>query len=172
MTTFLPLLQHSTLYGLLMSAALMALMLLSMVWNPAIWAGDYPPDIKAKVGPPDARTQKQKKLITLPFFGIMLAGFGLAVAALPAAGLAVNFANAFVVGFVMALVFNLVDLLLIDWVVFVTWQPRLIVLPGTEGMAGYRDYAFHFRAFLKGLVFCLVAALLVGAIAAGVQAIF
>lgn len=23
-------------------------------------------------------------------------------------------------------------------------------LPGTEGMAGYRDYSFHFRQFLRG----------------------
>jgi len=31
-------------------------------------------------------------------------------------------------------------------------QPRFIVLlPGTEGMAGYRDYRFHFRRFLHGI---------------------
>lgn len=149
----------------------MAIMLVSMAWNPAIWAGDYPPDIKAGVGPPDARTQRQKKLIALPFLGVMLAAFTAVVATLPAAGIAINFANAFVAVCAMALVFNLVDLLIIDWLVFVTWQPRLIVLPGTEGMAGYRDYGFHFRAFLKGLVFCLIVALLAGAITAGVQAI-
>jgi len=31
-------------------------------------------------------------------------------------------------------------------------QPQLIDLLGTEGMAGYKDYGFHLRAFLKGLV--------------------
>ncbi len=32
----------------------------------------------------------------------------------------------------------------------------MMVLPGTEGMAGYRDYRFHFIGFLKGLGFCAV----------------
>jgi len=31
-------------------------------------------------------------------------------------------------------------------------------------MPGYRDYRFHFVGFLKGLVFCLVASLVVAAI--------
>jgi hypothetical protein len=63
--------------------------------------------------------------------------------------------------FVMLMVFNLVDLLVLDWLIFVTIRPRIIVLPGTEGMEGYRDYGFHFRAFLKGVVESLVASLLV-----------
>jgi hypothetical protein len=49
------------------------------------------------------------------------------------------------------LVFNAVDLLILDWLVFATLRPRIVVLPGTEGAQGYGDYGFHFRAFLKGL---------------------
>lgn len=36
--------------------------------------------------------------------------------------------------------------------VFVTLQPCFVVLPGTEGLQGYRDYGFHFRQFLKRVV--------------------
>ena len=44
------------------------------------------------------------------------------------------------------MIFNLVDLILLDWLLFTYIQPRFVVLPGTEGLAGYRDYWFHFRA--------------------------
>jgi hypothetical protein len=32
-----------------------------------------------------------------------------------------------------------------------TPKPKFMILPGT-GMAGYRDYKFHFRKFLNGIV--------------------
>jgi len=54
--------------------------------------------------------------------------------------------------------------LVLDWLIFCTIQPRRIVLPGTEGMAGYRDYRFHFIGFLKGLSFCSVGGLFVAGV--------
>jgi hypothetical protein len=44
-----------------------------------------------------------------------------------------------------------------------------MVLPGTEGMAGYRDYRFHFLGFLKGLRFNAVVGLLIAILWAGIQ---
>jgi hypothetical protein len=48
---------------------------------------------------------------------------------------------------------------------------RLIVLPGTEGAQGYRDYGFHFRAFLKGVAGSLVASLLIAGVASVINAV-
>jgi hypothetical protein len=62
--------------------------------------------------------------------------------------------------FVVLVVFNAVDVLILDWLVFVTLRPKIVVLPGTEGAEGYGDYGFHFRAFLKGLAGSSVASLL------------
>ena len=45
-------------------------------------------------------------------------------------------------------------------------QPGFVVLPGTEGMAGYEDYAFHFRAFLVGLAGSLVLSLIIAGVTA------
>jgi hypothetical protein len=70
----------------------------------------------------------------------------------------------------MLMVFNLVDLLVLDWLIFVTIQPRIIVLPGTEGMEGYRDYGFHFRAFLKGVAGSLIAGLIVAGVVVVIDA--
>ncbi|MDW6058501.1 hypothetical protein SAZ11_11010 [Streptomyces sp. FXJ1.4098] len=35
--------------------------------------------------------------------------------------------------------------MVLDWRLFCRVQPRFMVLPGTEGMPEYRDYAFHVR---------------------------
>jgi len=72
----------------------------------------------------------------------------------------------FLSAFTTLLVFNIFDLLILDWLIFNTIQPRMIILPDTEGMAGYKDYAFHFHGFLIGVVFCLVGALITAGFAA------
>jgi hypothetical protein len=69
------------------------------------------------------------------------------------------------------LVFNTVDVLILDWLVFVTLRPGIVVLPGTEGAEGYRDYGFHFRAFLKGLAGSLVGSLMVAGMTTAIMAI-
>jgi hypothetical protein len=73
----------------------------------------------------------------------------------------VSFLPAFAFSGITLLVFNLFDLLILDWLFFCTIQPRSMVLPGTEGMAGYRNYRFHFIGFLKGLGFTVIGSLLV-----------
>lgn len=156
------LLQHSLIYGLILTALLMVIMLASLAWNPAIWAGDYPPDIKARFGPLDARTQRQRWIVAAPFFLLLIGVPTAAVLALPAAGVSLSFMTVAACAFGVVFVFNLFDLLVLDWLLFVTWQPRWIVLPGTAGMAGYRDYGFHFRGFLIGLTLCAFAGLVAG----------
>ncbi len=171
MSPLLPLLQHGLVYGLILSGVIIAITLVSARINPAIFAGDYPPDIKAKFGPLDARAERQKKVVALVLFAAILGTLGWMVAAMPLAGLTPTFATVFAAAFVAAFTFNLIDLLILDWLVFVTWRPRVIVLPGTEGLAGYGDYGFHFRGFLIGLVFCLAAGLLTALTASGLAAL-
>ncbi len=46
-------------------------------------------------------------------------------------------------------VVNLADVVVVDWLFFMTLLRGRVVLPGTEGLAGYNDYFFHFkRSFL------------------------
>lgn len=51
---------------------------------------------------------------------------------------------------------------------FVWIRPRFLILPGTEGMAGYDNYAFHWTAFLRGsagvVVVSVITASLVSAL--------
>jgi len=69
------------------------------------------------------------------------------------------------------MVFNVFDLLVLDWLLFCTIQPRFMALPGTEGMAAYGDYGFHAVGFLKGTVFSLVAGSLTAGLWMGAQSL-
>ena len=62
------------------------------------------------------------------------------------------------------------DLVILDWLIFVTIQPSFIVIPGTEGMAGYKDYWFHFEVSFLGLT-QWVSVLVGGLVLAGLSMI-
>ena len=158
------LLQNGLVFGLVLSLVIgIGFSGLALV-NPEIWLKDYPPDIQARFGPASQKAQRQRNFFGIPIFGLMLA---ILVAALIRLGIAkgapLNFIEAFLTIFIVMMVFNLVDLLVLDWLLFIAIRPRLVILPGTEGSKGYKDYGFHLRAFFKGTI----GSLLISAIAAG-----
>ena len=162
-TSILP---HSLNFGAIY-AAVLALIIVGSAWfNAEMWLNDYPPDVKAKFGPMSERTKRQRNWLTLLVFPVMLGGPLVAVWQLGEQVGDVGFAAAFLCVFIVLFLFNLVDLLLLDWLLFIVIQPRFTILPGTEGMAGYHDYAFHFRGFLIGLIFCLVGGIILGGVGA------
>jgi hypothetical protein len=58
--------------------------------------------------------------------------------------------------------FSLFDLLVLDWWLFYTWTPKFLVLPGTDGLPGYKDFRPHLKAQLTtgNLIIAVFAALL------------
>ena len=165
------LLRHSLFYGAILSVAMSFTFLTLLVWNPEVWVGDYPPDIQEKFGPMSDKAQRLKRLVGPPVILLFLAVVGLAMVQWTGThAVPMTFMEAFLSSFLIFSLFNLVDLLILDWLLFVTIQPRLIILPGTEGMAGYKDYAFHFYAFLKGLVASVLVSLIVAGVVWGIQA--
>jgi hypothetical protein len=164
--TFWPVIRHALLYGGVLSAVL-SMLLLGLLWmNPEILLNDYPPDIQEKHGPMSDRSKRQR----LPV-AILLGAVGLGIVILSFSAVRANgggkirFLTAFVHLFVMLSVFNVVDLLLLDWPL-VAIVPSFMVLPGTEGSAGYKDYWFHFRGFLIGVVLIVAASVLLAGVAA------
>jgi len=63
--------------------------------------------------------------------------------------------------FGVAFSFNLVDWIILDWLLFCTIQPKFMIIPGSEGMPGYKNYFIHFRGFLIGSVISLFGALII-----------
>jgi hypothetical protein len=161
-----PIIRHALAYGVLLSGVL-SILLIGTLWvNPEIMLKDYPPDIQAKYGPMSERSRRQR----LPV-GMLLGSIVLGIVAISFPGVPRNtngdipFWAAFVHLFVMFSVFNLVDLLVIDWPI-VAMGPGFIVLPGTEGLAGYKDYWFHFHGFLVGTVLIFVTSGLIAGVVA------
>ena len=158
---------HALLYGVILSGVLFTLILGLVRINPEIMLKDYPPDIQAKYGPMSERSKRQRIpgaiLVIVVLFGIVILSFQ-DLGTDPQGDL--SFFTTFVHLFVMFSVFNLLDWLVLDWLIVVTIRPSFIILPGTEGLAGYADYRFHFRGFLIGTVITLVTSILVAAVVA------
>lgn len=154
--------------GSLLSLSLAALISLTFYINPEIWVHDYPPDIQEKFGPKSDKARRQTKLAAIPFFLLLI---GLVIRS----NLVLKKENGGVLPFRMAflntygqfLYFWLFDLVIMDWLVFVTLQPSGIVLPGTEGAAGYDDYGFHLKAALPALPLTILPSLLIAALTYG-----
>jgi hypothetical protein len=160
------LITHSLLYGGYLSIAMSILIMGSLLYNPEIWLHDFPKDIQEKYGPPSKKSIRQRNLFAFPFMAIF---FGILIAAvwtLPAAiGATPTFFQLAFSIFIVFMVFNLADLLILDWLIGIVLRPKFWVLPGTEGLHGYTDYSFHFKGFLKGTVGGLAGALVIGGIA-------
>jgi hypothetical protein len=149
--TTLALFLQSLSYGLMYSLILAVSFLLLARVNPEAWLNDYPPDIKAKYGAMSAKANRVRLVFGIPIMIFML-GFPFFVIIQLTQINPLTFWQVFGILLTLFTFFNLFDLLIIDWLVFNTIQPRFMVLPGTEGMAGYKDYGFHFRASLKGQI--------------------
>lgn len=154
------LLEHSLSYGLLLSVCSATVLLVSAWLKPESMVDDYPPDIRERYGPMSPAARRHKKLVSLPFGAVLVGILALSIYTLEE----ITFMTVFVNMAVMLTMFNLVDLLVLDWLLFNTMRPRFMVLPGTEGMAGYGDYGFHFRQFLKGTIGSLLGSVVLAAL--------
>ena len=153
------LLLHSLYYGLILSALLLGVIMAAALLQRAVPASVASPDVAAPANSPEVEARRQRKRLALPVLLAIVGTLTAAVWTLPAAGITPGFATVFACGFLVAFVFNLFDLLVIDWLLIVAWHPSWFVPPGTVGDAANRTYRFHFMGFLKGLGFCLIAGL-------------
>lgn len=136
--------------GTILSVLLTIVVFGSICVNPLLWIGDYPPDIQAAVGSVDIPIGQ--KLVAGVLFLCIVVGVVLHSNArlrrrddgeLP-------FLTAFIHSALLLFFFAVWDLLVLDWLIFVTIQPGFVVIPGTEGLAGYKDYWFHFQVSFLG----------------------
>jgi hypothetical protein len=127
--------------------------------NPEMWINDYPPYIKAKYGPMSEDSNRLRMILSIPVMVFMI-GFPFFVIVQLAQSTALTFWQVFGSLFFLYTFFNLFDMVIMDWLIFCTIQPSLFVLPGTEGIAAYKDYGFHLRASLKGQILLTLVSLI------------
>ena len=152
-------------HGGLLSLIASLIIIFSLKANPRMWLQNYTEEIQAQVPPKTKKEERQGLLVGIPFllflFGIPLASTFLFETQ---SGGEVSYLLLAAHAFGVSMVFNLVDLLLLDWLMFCVVTPDFLVIPGTEGAAGYHDYGYHFRAFLTGTLISIVAGLVFGAL--------
>lgn len=142
------------------ASLLLSAIIFAMSWvNPRLMLRSYPKDVKAAVPPQTPAEKRQTFYWGIPFW-LGLLGFPLA-AALSVKTLHSSPFEIFLSAAGVLFLFNLVYWLILDWFIVCTITPRFMVLPGTEGMVGYKNYGMHFRGFLIGTVLAVVIGLLI-----------
>lgn len=143
-------------------AAMSALILIPLYVNAEIGMNDYPPDIKEKFGPMSEKAKKQGMIMAIPFFFIMIGGIVWSNSRLKKVNNGrLSLKHAFINAFSLILSGWFFDLTILDWLMFVKITPDFVVLPGTEGMAGYDDYGFHLREHMRALPFLAISAFII-----------
>lgn len=142
-------------HGIVASVGLTFALLIIGLKNPRLMLQDYPLSIRQSVSPKTATEKRQTIWYGLPFLLIMF-GYPLIVGAHFALRNDWQFWQILTFTWGMTLFFNVYDLLILDWLLFCFITPKMVVIPGTEGNEGYKDYWFHFVGFLKGIGITLV----------------
>ena len=138
--------------GTILSVLLSIIIYGSIYVNPAIGIGNYPPDIQAAVGDSVDVPPVQMIVVSLLFFGVTIGVVLYSNARLRQQNDGeMSFLAAFINSALLLFFFAVWDLVILDWLIFVTIQPDFVVIPGTEGLAGYKDYWFHFQVAFLGL---------------------
>ncbi len=136
------------IYGVPASLVLLALILAMLCYNPRLLLQDYPKDVRAAV-PPKTPEEKRQSASWAAVLLLLLIAFPM-LAAFSTKAAHQGFPSIFLTAFGIGFLCNLVDWLILDWLIVCTITPAFLVIPGTEGMADYKNYAMHFREFLVG----------------------
>jgi len=136
--------RDGVLFSVVASTCLIAL----LRFNPRIFLRHYPREIR-KIVPPKSEKERQLSILLGLLIGVPLASALVwRVATLGSHSFWELFAYAFGVLFI----FNLVDLLVLDWLIVCWLEPRWVILPGTEHVVIRKQYLHHFKGFLIGTV--------------------
>ena len=147
---------------------LISFILIGMLWyNPRMFLnkGDYPPDVIAAVPPKTDEERWMSIILGIPFFIVAL---GVPLSSTSTfnrqMGSEASFWLLFWHTFGVIFIPFLWDLVVLDWWMFCTVTPKFVVIPGTEGFAGYKDKVFHLRMHTRGIVVLVIGSLLISGV--------
>lgn len=151
--------------GLIWSALWIAMLMPMFYRYPWLLVHDYPPDARAaaRLPEPSPRQRRSGVVFTVCCY-IILIGVLLAAGLFHYFAAPVSFGVIFLHLWIICLSWNVVDLLIMDWLVFCTITPKSFILPGTEDCKGYKDYWFHLVGFGKGCIFMTLFAVVFAAV--------
>jgi hypothetical protein len=156
------LLLHRILFdGLALSLVGSVIILASLAANPRYWLQDFPQSIQDAVPKKTAAEKSASKVWGIPFLLALIGGMTISGILLKRGLPGARFVTVYADTLGVALFFNAWDLLVLDWLIVCTITPSFLVIPGTEGMPGYKDYKHHVTAFLTGAMSSVVIAAII-----------
>jgi hypothetical protein len=154
--------------GMVLSVALTAVILVSLLYNPRLWINDAPARVRL-LAPPLTVVERRARAITGFLLLLTLAAVTLWSAARLLTRNAATLSLGTAVGHFIGVVF------LIDWLFLLVLRPKVLtssVLGWTVGLS-YEEtvgsYGHHFRGFIIGLGFVTAGGLIAGLITYAVQ---
>jgi hypothetical protein len=151
--------------GAILSILASLLLIGALRFNPRLFLQDYPQSIQSLVPEKTSKEKRQSLIVGVPFLLLLVViPFLSTLRLMRQSGGEATFVQLFLHAFGVVFIFNLVDLILLDWLVFCTITPRFVMIPGIEGSQAYKDYLFHFKASIAGAVLSIVAGLIIAGI--------
>jgi hypothetical protein len=146
--------------GALLSLVASAYLLALLRFNPRIFLQHYPKEIREIVPP---KSEKERRM-SIPL-GLLIGVPSAAALLWRTATLGSHaFWERFAYAYGVLFIFNLVDLLILDWLIVCWLKPRWVIVPGTEHIMISKPYLHHFKGFLIGTVGLVIVGLAIAAL--------
>ncbi len=110
--------------------------------SPETFRSDWPVDIQRHMAQPTSADRRNATIAGLVFLVTLLSTM-LVSAVLFALQVDSSFWLVLLSTIIACLTFLILDLVVVDWLVICWWQPKWILILGTEHCAGWNDYRFH-----------------------------
>ncbi|ADU32130.1 hypothetical protein [Evansella cellulosilytica] len=149
--------------GFIYSIILSVLVVFIQYINPRILLQSYPKSIQEKVMGKSKKEQMHTKIFG-SIFMILSFGIPLLYAIYLDNLYSLSYMEIWIVSFIIINIFNLVDLVIIDWIIICKVTPSFTVIPGTDGHPDYKNYLFHIKGFGAGVLFSIIGSLLIATI--------
>jgi len=137
-------------------------------YNPRFALKDLPKDIQDAVPSLSKKEKRIAILLSVPFFGLLIAIPFISTQQVEALHEGISFLSLFLHASGILFIVHVLELLIMDLLVYCTLTPKFIIIPGTEGLPGYKNYWHQIRAHLRGLPLIFILGLAI----AGVVVIF
>lgn len=148
------------------------LSLLASIWvmgalryNPRLFLRHYPKEIREAAPPMTKAERKISKLVGLPYIALLFAIPIYSTLVFDRIHPEADFIALAVHGFGVSMVFNILDLLVLDLLWLGALRPRWAMVPGTESVSFRFNTGDHVRGFLVGALLAVIVGLTAAALA-------
>ncbi len=149
--------------AMIYSFALILIRLVSQFLHARLWLNEYPEPIRSAAAPMSRREKLAKRLLDIPLL-IIKVGYPVFSSFVNKAAMGQGYTLWFGFAHLLVLysVFILIDLLVLDGLIFCLITPRFVVIDGTRELkSAYKDFRFHVKKALSDFGLSVVFSALV-----------